>query len=165
MGFWLRWFGVLVGAISVFSLMQKLYGLGLAPIFEDMLNFYHAVLHPVANAITAGLRWLLSLIHVRLPEIPSDVVILWVVIGSAMSRFSVANEASENIKIDVRDVIAYLAIGLIFWPVLLILMIITILTDAPTKQVEISAFRSWGIEIAKVVLAFLIIFGINAYSA
>lgn len=164
MGFWLRWFGILVGAISIFSLMQKLYGFGLAPVFKDLLGFYHAILHPVANAITSCLRWLLGLISITLPEIPADIVIVWVLIGSSFSRYIYKDQESdkEPDKSLINIILIY-PTALVMWPGMLIIGILAFIS-LPDNQEQKDLFKLWGIEITKVVAAFLIIFAINAYS-
>ncbi len=64
---WFRWFGILLGAISLFSLVQKLSDFGLSPIFKDMLAFYRAAFHPVADLIISGLSWAFSLVFDKMP--------------------------------------------------------------------------------------------------
>jgi hypothetical protein len=86
MGFWLRWFSILLGAISLFSLAQKLGHLDLAPIFKDMLNFYRAMFHPIADTITSSLRWVLALVSIKLPQIPADVIVMYFLIGATLGR-------------------------------------------------------------------------------
>ncbi len=90
MGFWLRWGGVLLGAISLFSLVQKLSDFGLAPIFKDMLGFYRATFHPIADIIINALKWALALVSIRLPKIPPDVVVIYLLIGTALLRHAMS---------------------------------------------------------------------------
>ncbi|MGA7329798.1 MAG: hypothetical protein WBX25_36290 [Rhodomicrobium sp.] len=79
---WLRWGGILLGAISLFSLVQKLTSSEVAPIFDDMMRFYRAALYPLADLIIFALEWSLSLINLRLPTIPQDIVIIYILIGT-----------------------------------------------------------------------------------
>jgi hypothetical protein len=176
MDFWLRWFGVPVGAISMFSLVQKLYGFGLAPVFEDIVSFYHAVLHPIANAITSELRWLLSLVHINVPEIPPDIVVIWCLLGSSAFRFTAydintdSDPETANIEsctiLKLANRLMHLVRVLIFWPFGLILIIRSLLIDnVQDKLRNMITLAGWALETTKVIVAFLIIFAINAYSA
>ena len=67
MGFLLRWGGIFLGALSIFSLMQKLGTFRVAPVFGDVLNFYRTSLYPVEETLMAGLRWLFAHFSLALP--------------------------------------------------------------------------------------------------
>ena len=88
MGFWVRWGEILLGAISIFSLTQRLFDLNVVPIFKDMLGFYHTVLHPIANMFVFIIRQILNLISIRLPNIPADIIIIYLILAAAFFRYS-----------------------------------------------------------------------------
>jgi hypothetical protein len=50
-GFWLGWFGALVGAMSTISALARLLKTGLSGIFADMVAYYHRLLTPVHRLI------------------------------------------------------------------------------------------------------------------
>jgi hypothetical protein len=86
---WFGWFeglGALPGGFSLFSLMQKLFGFGLAAILKGLVSFYSTVFHPIAEVISSGLHWVFALISIKLPHIPPD--------GAAYNHY--AEERSVN---------------------------------------------------------------------
>jgi hypothetical protein len=162
MGFWLRWGGILLAAVSLFSLMQKLANFGIAPVLSDMLNFYRAALHPIAERVASGLRWVFTLVSIGLPVLPSDAVIIYILAGSALTRGLIlldyqAKKALVPLN-SIRETFRNIVFG-IFWPLSILLGIYRIFTRAADS----AAFKSWGSEIAKVIATFLILFGTNAY--
>jgi hypothetical protein len=186
MSFWFRWFGILLGAISLFSLVQKLYGFGLAPIIRDMLAFYRAAFHPVADIIVSGLRWLLALIWIKLPQIPGDVVVVYLLIAAAFFRYSASEILYEHKKHELFSELVG-GVGLwryrgiatrrflstfvfsILWP----LAVLSRLKNTRDRQsyaysnllsgLPPVTFRRWLVELSKVVTAFFILFATNAY--
>jgi hypothetical protein len=170
MGFWLRWGGILLGAISLFSLAQKLYSFGLVPIFNDLLSFYRAALHPVVDAVTTGLRWTLDLISIKLPLIPPDAVIVYTLFGSAFIRLFIYGNAEYKARLTKQGFhINYYdselfgeILGGIFWPVTFIMIIIYYLITKDTDIIK-TLIGSWMVEVVKVLVVSLILFGTNAY--
>ena len=55
MGFCLRWLGILLGAVSLFSLAQKLYEFATAPVVGDLLPYYRESLHPLVSVFSEAL--------------------------------------------------------------------------------------------------------------
>jgi len=91
---WFGWFealGVILGGFSLFSLVQKLFGFGLASILKDLINFYRAVFYPIADAITSALQGTFALLSIQFPHIPQDIVVTYVLIGAALCRYSVSD--------------------------------------------------------------------------
>jgi hypothetical protein len=157
---WFRWFGILLGAISLFSLVQKLSDFGLAPIFKDMLAFYRAFFHPLADIITTGLRWVLALVSIKLPQIPADAVVIYLLIGAACFRSYLETALDEYSEDPVTSTVVLLSP--ITWPIVFVLLLFVIIFDFNNNRhtfIDTSSF--WAIEITKVVAAFFILFAWN----
>ena len=156
MSFWLRAGSILLGAISLYSLVQRLFGFGLAPIIKDIVSFYRAMFHPIANTILGGLQWLVHLVGWRLPHIPSDVVVVWVLVGAALVRGVISGALKNRLKkIGVGGVFLFLLLFLA-WPILLPVMLKAYYTN------DDDAILYWIKEIVSVVVVFFVIFGTNA---
>jgi hypothetical protein len=56
-GFWFSAFGTLAGAVSVISLIQKLFNIGLLPILADFIGFYRKLMYPVFDALLFFTAW------------------------------------------------------------------------------------------------------------
>ena len=50
---YLRWISIFVGALSLFSLLERLMNLGLAPHLDAILNFYRGALYPSRTSLSA----------------------------------------------------------------------------------------------------------------
>ncbi len=96
MRFWLGWGSVLLGAISLFSLVHKLINFGLAPVAQDILSFYRAIFYPIANAIIGAIVWAFSLVQIHLPPIPPDPVIIYALVGGSLFRMIKTSSTTEN---------------------------------------------------------------------
>jgi hypothetical protein len=189
MAFWFRWGGILLGAMSLFSLIQKLYGFGLAPVFKHFVAFYRAAFYPLADIIIGGMTWLFALAGLRLPQISSDIIVIYVLVGAAFFRYALIyaqrkRRAQEIIYIDIDlpdevkadytrlttaslSKITRLEIGFIFifsllWPVA-ILISPFVSTGSLIHRLPLISFRSWTIEVCKVIGAFIMLFATNAY--
>ena len=88
---WFEWLSILLAGFSFFSLVQKLFGFGVASIFKDLVSFYRAVFYPIADVIMGGLHWLFALVSIELPHIPQDIVVTYTLIGSALCKYSVSD--------------------------------------------------------------------------
>jgi hypothetical protein len=150
MGFWLRWGGVLLGAISLFSFVQKLRDFGLAPIFNDVLNFYRTVLYPIADALAGGMRWVLSLIDITLPSVPPDLIIIYALIGSAAFRSALNYHEPHE-----RFPLPLLILGCLFWPVtIFVAPVLSKIFYRIPNWYDRGEIILWAKEIAKAVVGF-----------
>jgi hypothetical protein len=157
MRFWFAWFGVLIGAVSIFSMSQTAFGFGLAQIFKDLIEFYRAAFHPVADFVTSGLRWLLSLLSIPLPYISPDIVVTYILIGAAFFRFTFT-PATQLVPI---NPVIYFLLHSLIWPHSLIRMLIKIYRK--NHWMDRKAGYLWLLEIGKMVLGFVALFVTNAY--
>jgi len=45
MSFWLSWLSRFVGAVSLFSLLQRAFAFGLSNVFSDLITYYRSLAH------------------------------------------------------------------------------------------------------------------------
>jgi hypothetical protein len=95
MGWYLRIGGILLAAISLFRLVHTWLQFGLKPIFVKMVEWYGALFEPLGVAFNSGLKFIFSWIKVTPPHIPSEVLILWLLLGSALYRKNTADKEKE----------------------------------------------------------------------
>jgi hypothetical protein len=156
MNFWSRAGGILLGAISLFSLVQKLYGFGLASVIKDMVAFYRALFHPIANVILDGLGWLVHLVGWTLPHIPADPVVIWVLMGATLIRAAIRTSYGDGAV--PLDMALLYPIALAIWPWYMVVLIKEI-----DENSDDDYLLYWLEHICIVVIVFFIIFGTNAY--
>lgn len=82
-----RWLGVVLGALSVFFLVHRALGFGLATAFEDIRAAYVAIFHPIAEMFGPSLRWIAGQLGVQLPVWWREAIVLYAAVGAALSRF------------------------------------------------------------------------------
>ena len=161
MGFLLRWGGIFLGALSIFSLMQKLGTLRVAPVFGDMLNFYRTSLYPVEETLMAGLKWLFAHFSLALPIAPPDIVILYTLCSLAIVIFEFGQ--MEQLQKSVGSLTVYIIsfVLLFVWPLTVIINIVALLFSPKLGIRDI--FLGWDTEIAKIVGSSIALLGVNAY--
>jgi hypothetical protein len=150
MGFWLRWGGILVGAISLFSLAQERYHFALAPGIQNALDYYRSSLHPLAEGLSQKLR----------PGIPGDLVAIYLLFALLLLWFYIFDDLewsqSGEEPMTLRSLLGRAAIAL-FWPLVLPAALYLVIFGRDESSV-----RAWGVEIAKVLALFVGLFGANA---
>ncbi len=161
MSFVLRWFGILFGAASLFSLAQKLYVFAAAPVIEDALARYRSSLHPIMDVVLQPLRSGANVIPLTAF---ADLAIVYIALGLLLLVVYIADDLewhrSGEERVTLVSVLGRFAIS-VFWP--LVLPAAIYLTVLGAEQ---STLRSWGFEIAKVLASAAILIGANAcYSA
>jgi hypothetical protein len=153
LGAWFRWGSILLATISVFSLTQKLFGFGFAPIVQDLVSFYKATLYPVANIIHFGLAFVFGLFGIKLPDIPRDIIIIYFILGGTLARASYYRRGESRLRA---------AVMFLTWPLMLLFFMNDI--DTPyggEDSIEHASF--WVFEIITVIVTFAILFTTNAY--
>lgn len=172
MALWFRWLGVLLGAISLFSLSQKLWNFGISSVFSDILSFYRTLFHPAAELIISGLRWVLASISVKLPNIPADAVVIYMLFCAAASRTAIRQFTDDELAekpnsgaVVVLYVLAFIYIMVIF-PILAMATLIALFfrKNAEVNKLNIRYISTWMAELLRVVTAFAILFAWNYYS-
>jgi hypothetical protein len=149
MGILLRWGGVLLGTIALFSLAHGRYAFALAPPVRNGLDHYRSSLHPLA----AGLSLRLGM--------PGDLVIIYFLFALLLLWFYVFDDLewsqSGEEAVTLRSLSGRIAIALA-WPLVLpAAMYLVIFSKGE------SSLKSWWLELTKVLIAFVILFGANFY--
>jgi hypothetical protein len=85
----LGWIGIFVGATSLFSLLERFAHFGVAPRLDAIVKAYRTALFPVADQVTIFWRYLLKIINVNMPWIPSEIVVLYTLLSLANFAFYV----------------------------------------------------------------------------
>jgi hypothetical protein len=151
MGFLLRWAGVLLGAIALFSLAHERYAFALAPPVRNALDHYRSSLHPLAEALSQRLRL----------GIPSDLIIIYFLFALLLLWFYIFDDLewsqSGEETITLRSLLGRAAIALA-WPLILpAAMYLSIFGKCE------SSLQSWWLELTKVLIAFIILFAANFF--
>lgn len=85
---YLRWGSIFVGALSLFSLLERLINFGIAPHVDAILSFYRGALYPLGDRLIVYLKMLLATYHINVPALPLDAVILYTLFSLAIARFT-----------------------------------------------------------------------------
>lgn len=186
--------------MSLFSLVQKLTGSGIAPIFQDLITFYRAAFHPVAHVLGSFLKWLLSIVHIHIFDIPADFVILYSLFGASFFRYTYNDwQDYEVTKTDFNKKegeiilepvpfakgVMYIGFLSLLWPIIVAGALplylywhskfmklpesvreypdaTTVMFISKNNMITVNP-KLWFYEMLKVMSAFLLIFGTNAY--
>ena len=153
----LRWICICVGAVSLFSVLERLTNFVLAPHVNNLLGLYRAFLYPFCERIIDYSQMALAAYHVHVPVLPLDLVILYALIVAAVAHFTFNQRAKLG---SVPVTILLMPLSLI-WPVIMIGNIVA-LCVSPKLAISNLLF-GWDIELAKVIATCLAIFGANFY--
>jgi hypothetical protein len=160
MGFSLRWGGILIGAISLFSLVHQRYAFALIPVIQDGLDHYRSSLHPFADALLQKLSRGPGAESLHWPEIPADLIVVYSVLAILLLWFYVFDDLewsqSGEETITLWSLLGRAVIAL-FWPLILPAALYLI-----TFGKQQSSLKSWGQEISKILASFVILYGANA---
>jgi hypothetical protein len=126
--FWIALLGALLSAPAIISLIQKLFKVGLAPIFSDILDYYRNLYYPVVEALQkllAFIPWFdfYALIYSSLMshEVYKDLTALSFISAIALYRVVMRN----NLSFD--DLVSVTIVAIIF----LVLFVVLALTLIP----------------------------------
>jgi hypothetical protein len=157
----LRWTSIFVGAISLFSLLERFINFGVAPHFNALLSFYRGALYPLEDRLIAYMKLLLATYHVSVPQLPSDAVILYTLFALAIARFTYNTQDSLKKQFGSIPVAIIMVPLSLVWPVFLIG---NILAQCISPKLGTSNILfGWDAELAKVIGVCLALFGANAY--
>jgi hypothetical protein len=150
MGFLLRWGGILLGAIALFSLAHQRYAFALAAPTRNALDHFRLSLHPLAEHLSQGLR----------PGIPADLIIIYFVLAILLFWFYIFDDLewsqSGEEPITLASLLGRTVIALI-WPLLIPAALYLMIVRSGESSV-----RAWGFEITKVLASFVILFAANS---
>jgi len=149
MGFLLRWGVILLGAIALLSLAHERYAFALAPSIQNALNHYRSSLHPLAAHLSRRLG------------IPGDLIVVYFLFALLLLWFYIFDDLewsfSGEERITLRSLLGRTTIALA-WPLILpAAMYLIIFSKAE------SSLKSWWLELTKVLIAFVVLFGANSY--
>ncbi len=158
---YLRWGSIFVGALSLFSLLERLINFGIAPHVDAILSFYRGALYPLGDRLIVYLKMLLAAYHINVPALPLDAVILYTLFSLAIARFTYNKQ--DSLKKQVGNIpTAIILVPLAFiWPLIVIANILA-LCVSPKLGVSNILF-GWDAEVAKVIGICIVLFGANAY--
>jgi hypothetical protein len=151
MGFMLRWGGILLGAIALFSFAQQRFHFALAPGIRNAFDFYRSSLGPLAEGLSQRLR----------PGISGDLAVIYLLLALLLLWFYIFDDlewshAGEE-TMTLRSLLGRAAIALL-WPLILPAALYLIIFSRNESSV-----RAWGLEITKVLALFVILFGANSF--
>ncbi len=156
-----RWIGVFVGAISLFSMLEKYINFGLAPGLNAMLSVYRAAFYPFGEKLIDYLRWQFATYHINVPSPPLDFVVLYILFSLAIARFTYGQQDSLRKQFGAVPVAIILLPLMLIWPLIIVGNILA-LCVSPKLGVSNILF-GWDVEVAKVIGICLVLFGANAY--
>lgn len=114
--------GVLLGAASLASLIQRLLDVGLAPITQDVLDYYRWFMSDVVR-VWALDWWTLRWFDFQMPQWALDVLAIYFVIAATVARTFTAQQLIDtgraNARTQIRDAWFWWFQSLL-WPTLLI---------------------------------------------
>jgi hypothetical protein len=149
MGLLLRWSGILLGAIALFSFVHKRFAFALAHSIQNALDHYRSSLHPLAERFSLRLG------------IPGDLIIVYFLFALLLLWFYIFDDLewsqSGEDRITLRSLLGRIAIALA-WPIVLPAAMYLIIFSKNE-----SSLKSWWLELTKVLIAFVILFGANSY--
>ena len=160
MGFSLRWGGILLGAIALFSLAHERYAFTLAPVMQEALDHYRSSLHPFAEPLSHRLNRGLDVASLTRPGMAADLIVLYLVHSILLLWFYIFDDfewhQSGEERVTLPSLLGRFTIAL-FWP--LLLPAAAYLVAYAEEQ---GSLKSWGLAIAKVFALVVILCGANA---
>lgn len=61
MRYWMLLLSALTGGLSLFSVLQKLFNFGLAPLMQEFLSYYRGLFHPAVEVVVGIANWIASI--------------------------------------------------------------------------------------------------------
>lgn len=120
MGFCLRWLGILLGAVSLFSLAQQLYDFPTAPVISDLLPYYRSNIQPLVSVFSGALERASHAIGLAWAS--ADFIIIYFALGFILLVLYVGDDLewrrSGEERITFVSLIGRIAIACL-WPVVL----------------------------------------------
>ena len=153
----MRWIAICVGAVSLFSLLERLTSFVLAPRVNSLLGLYRATVYPYCSRLIDYSQVTLASYHIRLPALSIDFAILYTLVSLAVAQFMI----NQRKQIGSTPVVILMLPLAMIWPVLVIGNIVA-LCISPKFGVSNILF-GWDVELAKVIATCLAIYGANYY--
>ncbi len=159
MGFSLRWLGILLGAVSTFSLTQRFYDFATAPVIGDLLPYYRSSIHPLVGAISEALEHASQAINLASPLLSADLVIIYLALGFILLVLYVGDDLewrrSGEERVTFVSLLGRFAIACL-WPVILPAAVYFVFDATP------NTLNTWVWAIGKMVASAVFLFAINS---
>jgi hypothetical protein len=153
MNFWLSLFGAVAGGMSLVSLVHKHWQFQLAPFAADLLAFYRATFHTLAEPIVLFFKHLLPF------TIPHDALVIYTLVGAALLRKAYAVDFKNLPKTQLLWQTGFGFTVVMLWPFALTVLFASMVSKFSKS---ICALRDWLLQILYGVAAFIVFFLLNA---
>jgi hypothetical protein len=159
MSFSLRWLALLLGAVSIFSLAQKLYDFATAPIIGDLLPYFRASIHSMAGAASGALEQASRAVNFASPLFSAELVMIYFALGFVLLVLYVGDDIewrrSGGEPITVTSLAGRFAIAFL-WPVMLPAALYFVFEATP------NTLGTWIWAIGKMLASAVFLFALNA---
>ena len=159
MSFSLRWFALLLGAVSIFSLAQKLYEFATAPVIGDLLPYFRASIHVLAGAVSGALEQGSRAMNFASPLFSAELIIIYFVLGFVLLVLYVGDDLewrrSGGERVTVASLSGRFAIAFM-WPVILPAALYFVFDATP------NTLSTWVWAIGKMVAWAVLLFALNS---
>ena len=91
-----RLFGIFTSAASLISLIQRIFHIGLNPIFKEFIEFYRKITYPIIEFVPA-------ILHIQIPHWYKDLYILSFIFLMALSRSEFSRDFIAEVEIFRRN--------------------------------------------------------------
>jgi hypothetical protein len=157
----LRWTSICIGALALFSLMEKFINFGLAPHLNTVLSIYRGALYPIGQKLFDIVKSLVMPYHVNLPVLPLDAVILYVLFCIAVANFIYNKQDTVKKQFGAIPAAVILAPFALLWPAIVAGNILALCLVPKLGNSHI--LFGWDNELAKGLGVCIALFGANAY--
>jgi hypothetical protein len=159
MGFCLRWLGILLGAVSLFSLAQQLYDFATAPVISDLLPYYRSIVHPLVSVFSGALERASYAIGLALPWLSADFVIIYFALGFILLVLYIGDDLewrrSGEERITLASLFGRIAIACL-WPVILPVALLYIFDRNQ------NTLRTWVLATGKMLASGVFLLAVNS---
>jgi hypothetical protein len=159
MGFCLRWLGILLGAVSIFSLAQQLYDFATAPVVTSLLPYYRSTIHPLVSLFSEALAHASHAIGLALPLLSADIAIIYLSLGFILLVLYAGDDWEWRRSGEERQTwISFLGRVAIacFWPVVLPVALFYIF------DTNRNTLRTWVLAGGKMLASAMFLWSVNA---
>jgi hypothetical protein len=159
MGFCLRWLGILLGAVSLFSLAHRLFDFATAPVVTSLLPYYRSTIHPLVSVFSEGLARASHAIGLVPPLLSADLVIIYFSLGFILLVLYAGDDLewrrSGEERITWTSLLGRVAIAC-FWPVILPVALYYFFDR------NRNTLRTWVLAAGKMLASAMFIWSVNA---
>lgn len=159
MRFCLRWLGILLGAVSLFSLAHQLYDFALAPVVTSLLPYYRSTIHPLVSAFSGAWTGASQAAGLAAPLLSADLAIIYLSLGFILLVLYVGDDLewrrSGEERITWTSFLGRVAIAC-FWPAILP---VALYYFFDTNR---NTLRTWVLAAGKMLASAMFLWSVNA---